>query len=582
MKGPLDRTKVVLRHLPPTISQSNLVEQVDSRFSGRYHWLAFRPGKSSTKHLTYSRAYIDFNKPEDVIEFAEFFNGHVFVNEKGTQFKTIVEYAPSQRVPKQWSKKDGRQGTILKDPEYLEFLEILAKPVENLPSAEIQLERKEAERAGVPKADPIVTPLMDYVRQKRASKDGARNCFEWEASQKSEWTVIQDSSLWFVKKRSGEEIFFYHVYVLRDRSKIISSKDKSTYLLVHKQDDQQLVNKSVNSAAVSGNTVLEDESVFRSNSTSVFMGGAQFLCSISEGGVSEGQIVLGSPDSAGTGKKVLLLKGKEREISSISGASPQQQNAASPTKTYHSSALMKQNQRREASGRIIRSILLNRDTHQPSSGSQPELRSQTSNQDRDKKPPRPPSLQFHRDTNGAPEDKVVSKNLNAGPSEKQERRTRNRDRPDRGVWTPLRRSDGSHASNESLLSSSASQTSQVVDSAEGTNIEMKHDMLVNSGGRGSHNSADNGSYRHGARRGSAYNFKDSDGSSTVDGKPSKRGGSSGYGLHENKCGSKSPVPAHSFVGYVKCIGQLPYDAYIWMSLLLDRISCMSRVYEDEL
>lgn len=35
----------------------------------------------------------------------------------------------------------------LLDPEYLEFLELLAKP-ENLPSAEIQLERKEAERAG--------------------------------------------------------------------------------------------------------------------------------------------------------------------------------------------------------------------------------------------------------------------------------------------------------------------------------------------------------------------------------------------------------------------------------------------------
>lgn len=32
----------------------------------------------------------------------------------GTQFKTIVEYAPSQRVPKQGFKKDGREGTILK------------------------------------------------------------------------------------------------------------------------------------------------------------------------------------------------------------------------------------------------------------------------------------------------------------------------------------------------------------------------------------------------------------------------------------------------------------------------------------
>lgn len=34
------------------------------------------------------------------------------------------------------------------DPEYLEFLEYLAKPVENLPSAEIQLERREADRMG--------------------------------------------------------------------------------------------------------------------------------------------------------------------------------------------------------------------------------------------------------------------------------------------------------------------------------------------------------------------------------------------------------------------------------------------------
>lgn len=34
------------------------------------------------------------------------------------------------------------------DPEYLEFLEFLAKPAENLPSAEIQLERREAERSG--------------------------------------------------------------------------------------------------------------------------------------------------------------------------------------------------------------------------------------------------------------------------------------------------------------------------------------------------------------------------------------------------------------------------------------------------
>lgn len=96
-------------------------------------------------------------------------------------------------------------------------------------------------------------------------------------------------------------------------------------------------------------------------------------------------------------------------------------------------------------------------------GSQSELRIQSPNQERDKKPPRPPSLQsLQKDTNGAHEDKLVSNDLHAVPTEKQERRARNKDRPDRGVWTPLRRSDGLHSSDESLQ-----QTSEIGDSAEG-------------------------------------------------------------------------------------------------------------------
>ena len=45
MKGALDRTKVVLRHLPPSISEAALLSQIDAAFAGRYNWLSFRPGK---------------------------------------------------------------------------------------------------------------------------------------------------------------------------------------------------------------------------------------------------------------------------------------------------------------------------------------------------------------------------------------------------------------------------------------------------------------------------------------------------------------------------------------------------------
>ncbi|XP_019261105.1 PREDICTED: regulator of nonsense transcripts UPF3-like isoform X2 [Nicotiana attenuata] len=455
------RTKVVVRHLPPTLSQSTLLEQVDSRFAGRYNWFTFRPGKTSLRHQSYSRAYIDFRNTEDVIEFAEFFDGHVFVNEKGTQFKTIVEYAPSQRVPKHWSKKDAREATILKDPEYLEFLEFLAKPVENLPSAEIQLERKEAERAGSAKDAPIVTPLMDYIRQKRAAKGGARRSISNGRSTKRVGGASSRTPSSAASKRGSEKRTSTTMYVLRDSSKAGNGKDKS-YILVPKRDDQQLSDKSGTSAPGSGIDLVEGE--------------------------------IGRSVTADSGKKkILLLKGKEKEGPNVSSGSLAQQNVTSTLKNSPSSSAPKQNQRQEASGRIIRSILL-KDARQNQSASQ----SENQIQDKDKRPPRPPSMQlFQKDTSGANEDKVAGNDLHVVHVEKQERRSRNRDRPDRGVWAPLRRADSSQASDE--------QSSQVRDFVEGN-------------------------YKHGSRRG----LRDADGPSVGEGKPVRKGGTSAYSSLEKQ------------------------------------------------
>ncbi|KAG4168757.1 hypothetical protein ERO13_A12G044600v2 [Gossypium hirsutum] len=468
MKGTLDRTKVILRHLPPSITESVLLEQVDSAFSGRYNWLSFRPGKSSQKNLSYSRAYVDFKRPEDVLEFAEFFNGHVFVSEKGAQFKAVVEYAPSQRVPKQFSKKDGREGTISKDPEYLEFLEFLEKPVENLPSAEIQLERREAERAGVSKDSPIVTPLMDFVRQKRAAKGASRRSLSngkvsKRAGGLSGGSPSSASSRRGCEKRRGSTT----VYVLRDSLKNASGKDKSAYILVSKRDDKQLSDKHATLPSPVGTQISEEES-----------------------GVS------GVTDAGK--KKVLLLKGKEREFSHVAGSMLRQQDIASPITKILGSTPIKQNVGHE--GRIIRAVLLNKDARQ-SSRVQSEQQLQTPNLEKDRRPSRHSHAQLMlKDTNSS--DNKVRSDLHG--SEKPERRRRNKDRPDRGVWT-LRRSDGSYASDESL-SSSASQSAHIpLDSSEGSS-------------------------KHGSRCGAV-----ADGSSVVsDGKPGKRGNASAYGSHEKQ------------------------------------------------
>ncbi|KAL5567391.1 hypothetical protein UlMin_030555 [Ulmus minor] len=476
MKGQLDRTKVVLRHLPPTISEAVLVEQIDSVFAGRYNWVSFRPGKNSQKHHAFSRAYLDFKRPEDVVEFAEFFEGHVFVNEKGSQFKTSVEYAPSQRVPKQWSKKDGREGTIDNDPDYLEFLEVLAKPVENLPSAEIQLERREAERAvlGAGKESPIITPLMDFVRQKRAAKGGSRRSLSnGKLSRKSAGSPNSALSKRGSERRKNSTA----MYVLRDAAKNTSVKDKSKYVLLAKRDDRLLSDKSTLSS-VAGTDVLGESG----------------------------------------NKKVMLLPGKVRENS--------------------------HNQRREGSGgRIIKSILLNKDArHTQSSGAHSDLHSQTPNREKDRRHPRPQHVQLVlKDSNGVPDYKAVGSDVHGFFSEKQERRAKNKDRPDRGVWAPRNRSDGSFANDESL-SSTASQPARFLKSLEGSVGNMKletrnglsGEVKTLGSGSSSHTSSDNGFQKHLGRHGSTTNVKDADALSVTSEGKSKRGVSSGYGSHEKQ------------------------------------------------
>ncbi|XP_021714802.1 regulator of nonsense transcripts UPF3-like isoform X1 [Chenopodium quinoa] len=486
MKEPLNRTKVVVRHLPPSLSQSSFFEQIDGRFSSRYNWSSFCPGKSSHKNQRYARAYLNFNSHDDVCEFAEFFNGHVFVNEKGTQYKAIVEYAPSQRVAKPNAKKDGREGTIYKDPEYVEFLEQISKPVENLPSADIQLERREAERAGVQEA-PIITPLMEYVRKRRAAKGGNQRLG-------SDGKSRGRSALASGKSRSSKQ----NSYVLKNNGKGTNGKDKSACVLVSQRNNE--------------------------------------VDASSKKGVAENETGSGSHET--TKKRILLLKGKEQEIHQASEGTTLPKVVVSDSSSP--SVGLKLNQRPDASGRIIRSILLNKELRpsQSSSSVQTEHKLQGSNLERSKRPPRPSNMKSgvlastgeqspsgldymgkrsneDKPSGGEPHGSAVGR-------EKQDRRTRSRERLDRGVWTP-RRPDSSQISNENQSNISDSYEAKRGDSkydASGRNVEG----IITAGGRNS-SYAENGSHRNFARRGPTHAKDDG---------PSKRGGGVGHAHHEKQ------------------------------------------------
>ncbi|CAL0334317.1 unnamed protein product [Lupinus luteus] len=502
MKG---RTKVVLRHLPPSLSESSLFQQIDAVFSDRYHWFSFRPAKFSHKHTSYSRAYIDFKTPEDVIDFAHFFNGHLFVNEKGTQFKVLVEYAPSQRLPTHSSKKDARDATIYKDSDYLHFLQHLAKPVENLPSAEIQLEKRDAERSAAAKDVPIVTPLMDFVRQKRAAKGPRRSISNGKVSRRTVTSSNGSPSSAVSRRGSGKKRVPTTMYVARNPGKNSTIKDKSTYTSVPRQGDQHLSNKT-STVTSSGGTQTVDANARASGSNDVGK------------------------------KKILLLKGKEREIITISefDSMSQHNSITSSSKTALDSTVLKRSHRPEGTGRIIRSILSNKDLHH-SQSSRPhsEQQIQTSNLEKEKQPPRSLHVpMILKSTNGAPENRIGMHDLHVS-SERQERRVRHRDRPDRGVWT-----NRSNGGDDSLSLSASSQA----DILEGGQAELKHDKpnarsgeLKSLGsGRASH-SSENGFSKHFGRRGPTHGVKDVDGHSlSSEGRPPRRTGGSAYGSHEKQ------------------------------------------------
>ncbi len=76
-----------------------------------------------------------------------------------------MEFAPYGRVPGGRVRKDARQGTIDQDPEFIDFLESLTNPI-----AKPATVPSEAEALGNKGERVTVTPLIQYLRDKKANK----------------------------------------------------------------------------------------------------------------------------------------------------------------------------------------------------------------------------------------------------------------------------------------------------------------------------------------------------------------------------------------------------------------------------
>lgn len=159
-------TKVVIRRLPPTMTQEEFLNQVSP--VPEYNYIYYVKGDMSLGEYSFARAYINFICSEDVYSFKERFDNYVFVDNKGHEYAAVVEFAPFQKIPKKRGKNrmDPKCATIETDTYYLDFVASLNKPVgqDEKPEYTLQLNDKSEEKKD------ITTPLLEFIKNKRAQR----------------------------------------------------------------------------------------------------------------------------------------------------------------------------------------------------------------------------------------------------------------------------------------------------------------------------------------------------------------------------------------------------------------------------
>lgn len=126
---------------------------------------SFSPAKPSRP----SRAYIHVVASEHIGPLSDRVRQSSFLDASHTSNDPVLlgppalEFAPYAKAPGSRVRKDARQGTIDQDPEFIAFLESLTQPITK-PATVDSLEPDEK------KASVVTTPLVQYIKDKKASK----------------------------------------------------------------------------------------------------------------------------------------------------------------------------------------------------------------------------------------------------------------------------------------------------------------------------------------------------------------------------------------------------------------------------
>ncbi|KAG8553586.1 hypothetical protein GDO81_003476 [Engystomops pustulosus] len=164
--------QVVIRRLPPSLTKEQLEEHLQPLPDHDYFEF-FANDTSLFPHM-FSRAYINFKSPDDIVLFRDRFDGYVFIDHKGQEYPAIVEFAPFQKVAKKKSKKkDSKTGTIDDDPEYRKFLDSYSVD-EDKPTSTPETLLEEIEARNKEMIAKKTTPLLSFLKNRQRIRDEKR------------------------------------------------------------------------------------------------------------------------------------------------------------------------------------------------------------------------------------------------------------------------------------------------------------------------------------------------------------------------------------------------------------------------
>lgn len=180
----LHQSKVVIRKLPPDLTEEKLLEALSDVPS--YSYFYFTAGDPGLGVLSFSRAYFAFTDESSILPFRDKYDGLYLESESGAKYRAVVEFAPYQGIPKRQKRKpDARIATIEQDLDYQAFVEAAETRMKPPSMAELSAY---IDTIGNTKVSGVQkTPLIDYLL--KSGRSGKRTKFS-----------VSDS-----KKRQGKE-----------------------------------------------------------------------------------------------------------------------------------------------------------------------------------------------------------------------------------------------------------------------------------------------------------------------------------------------------------------------------------------